>query len=369
MSIHEDLLPRALFVENTASSAVGDLLFRAAGQHQDSGLLYATTGQFVRYPELRDEALRVLGGLREIGVRPGQVVVLLPEQGEDFIPALWACFLGGFIACAPAPITDSLNERVARLKQLDELLDRPFFVTDDLALTSRAAESGLLVAGIEQARLLGATITPHEVRPYRPDPSEVALTMLTSGSTGVAKAVQLTHANLLAALAAKIDALTLTAEDVMLNWVSFDHVAATIETHILPLAAGAVQVHVPPSHVLADPLEFPRLIGRHGVTITFTPNFLLGLVNAELDRLTEPLDADLSAVRYVISGGEANPVSTGVGFLDRLAPYGLHSRALWPAFGMTETCAGSLYNQEFPDADAGAGTGDPHRRRGRHGRR
>lgn len=82
--------------------------------------------------------------------------------------------------------------------------------------------------------------------------------------------------------------------------------------------------------VLADPLEFLRLVSRHGVTMTFTPNFLLGLINTAADRLTasgEPLG--LGRLRQIISGGEAVVVATGETFLDQFAPYGLARDVLW----------------------------------------
>jgi thioesterase domain-containing protein len=109
---------------------------------------------------------------------------------------------------------------------------------------------------------------------------------------------------------------------------------------------------MPPQPVLADPLVFLRALAAHRVTATFTPNFLLGLINDRLGADRPEGELDLSSVNRIVSGGEANPVATGVRFLDLLAPHGLARTALWPAFGMTETCAGSLYNREFPDADA-----------------
>src|SRR5581483_9170973 len=65
-----------------------------------------------------------------------------------------------------------------------------------------------------------------------------------------------------------------------------------------------------------------------------------------------PETLDLSCVRHIISGGEANVVETGRRFLELLAPYGLPRTAIRPAFGMTETCAGSIYSNAFPDCDS-----------------
>jgi thioesterase domain-containing protein len=172
----------------------------------------------------------------------------------------------------------------------------------------------------------------------------------------------LTHANLLASMSAKNGLHRLTSSDVVLNWVGFDHVAALLECHLLPVSTGSSQLHVPSAAILDEPLEFLRLISRHQVTMTFTPNFLLGLVNSAQHRLSPSDGLDLSRLRHIVSGGEAVPYTTGTTFLERFARFGLRRDALWPAFGMTETCAGSIYSREFPDVDTGhefASVGNP----------
>jgi acyl-CoA synthetase (AMP-forming)/AMP-acid ligase II/thioesterase domain-containing protein/acyl carrier protein len=206
---------------------------------------------------------------------------------------------------------------------------------------------GRAVACLEE---LSAGPADPTVQPSAPD--DVALLMLTSGSTGNAKAVMLTHGNLLAAVSAKAERLGVTGGDVTMNWIAFDHIAA-MEMHLLPLLLGASQVQAEPQTILGDPLRFLALIDAHRVTLTFTPNFLLGQIDAAVaqggDRRW-----DLSPVRHIISGGEATVTATARRFLNRLAPFGLHGNALVPGFGMTETCAGCVYSTEFPDIDEGA---------------
>ncbi|WP_372463206.1 AMP-binding protein [Streptomyces spinosus] len=338
------------------SPGLGGLLVRAAAEFPGHGLRYGLAEQSPRpalhtYPRLLDDALRLAGALRQAGARPGRTVALLLERPEDFLPAFWACLLGGFTVCPLVPVRDDPQRWAAQLTHAGTLLEGPLVVTDRRTREELPAVDGLAVATLEDLAAVAAGTDPDTVAPATPGPDDVALLVLTSGSTGAAKAVRLTHGNLLASMAAKARAQSLTAADVTLNWISYDHVAALLEAHLLPLSVGAVQVHVSPEPVLADPLHFLRLIDAHRVTMTFTPNFLLGLINKAVDRLPTPLPVDLGCVRHIVSGGEANPVATGTGFLERLAPYGLRRGALWPAFGMTETCAGSIYNRDFPDAD------------------
>jgi len=185
------------------------------------------------------------------------------------------------------------------------------------------------------------------------------MVVLTSGSTGNSKAVVLTHENLLSSMASKADVHQLTAADVSMNWISFDHVAAMLEVHLLSLYVGATQLHAQSETILADPLLFLRLIDQFRVSMTFSPNFLLGQINVAVQRdwpdngAGHTIGVDLSCLRHIISGGEANVVETGRRFLDLLAPYGLSRDVLWPAFGMTETCAGLIYSREFPEIDVG----------------
>lgn len=338
----------------SSTRSIADLLLRAAEHHSESGLLYQQGGthsgdsRFQSYPELADEALRVLTGLRGRGLAPQDKVVLLLERPHEFLPAFWACLLGGFVPVPMAPLGGDPERWAAQLGHVNALLDQPLIVTTEELAAELPPMEGLGVTPLAGLYAAEAADLVHVAAP-----EDTALLVLTSGSTGNSKAVRLTHANLLASMAAKNGYHRLGPDDISLNWVSFDHVAALLECHLLPLSTGSVQLHVEAAVILGEPLEFLRLVSRHGVTMTFTPNFLLGLLNASADRLEETGPVDLSRLRHIISGGEAVVRATGETFLHRFAPHGLRPDALWPAFGMTETCAGSIYSQAFPAFDQG----------------
>ncbi|MFC6066360.1 non-ribosomal peptide synthetase [Streptomyces ochraceiscleroticus] len=337
---------------------LADLLLRAAEQYPGHGLQYCLTddpaeSRLQPYPELLDEARLILAGLRARGAEAGRKVALLLERPDDFLPAFWACLLGGMTACPLVPLRNDQERWSAQLAHVNALLDGPLLVT-----TARLCDELPEIPDLEVAVLTDLTadapLGSDLMEISEAKPTDVALMVLTSGSTGNSKAVMLTHANLLASMAAKAGTQGLTSADITLNWISYDHVAALLEAHLLPLSVGANQLQTTPDTILGDPVRFLRLIDAHRVTMTFTPNFLLGLINQALEPLPDDLSLDLSSLRHIVSGGEANLVTTGVAFLDRLAEYGLARDVLWPAFGMTETCAGSIYNREFPEGDLGA---------------
>jgi acyl-CoA synthetase (AMP-forming)/AMP-acid ligase II len=64
-----------------------------------------------------------------------------------------------------------------------------------------------------------------------------------------------------------------------------------------------------------------------------------------------PLTFDLSSLRALISGGEANTVKTCVKLTDLLRLYGAPTSFIRPGFGMTETCAGAIYALDCPAYD------------------
>ena len=337
------------------SSGVVDLLLRSAQQHPHMGVRlidgdHDDKSVLLTYPDLLIEARRILGGLRAHNRRPGANVVLLLERAGDFIPAFWACVLGGYVPCPLVPIRNDPERWAKHLAHVDTLLDHPLLLTTEtlkkeLPDTAAGIDLNALRAGAPEESVYDAHVD---------DP---AVLVLTSGSTGNAKAVMLTHGNLLASMAGKNERQRLTAIDVTLNWISFDHVAALLEAHLLPLSVGAMQLHAEPTAIIADPLLFLRIIDRYRVSMSFAPNFLFAQVSAALQSAKPeasglgPRTLDLSCLRHIVSGGEAIAVETGQHFLELLAPYGLARNALWPAFGMTETCAGSVYSREFPEGD------------------
>ncbi|WP_343240506.1 non-ribosomal peptide synthetase [Streptomyces sp. SID14515] len=335
--------------------SISDLLVYAAQHHPESGIRYCVGGEAAGFQEqshqeLLDDALRLLVGLRARGLRPRDKVVLILERPREFLTTFWAAVLGGFVPCPMVALRGDPERWSSQLTHVNTLLDGPLIVTDEAIGAELPAVDGLTIALVEQLP------SAERAEPYTAAPEDIALLVLTSGSTGNSKAVVLTHANLLASMAGKNGHHRLTAADTTLNWVSFDHVAALLECHLLPLATGGRQLHVEPQVVLGEPLEFLRLVSRHGVTMTFTPNFLLGQLNSAAERLdADEEQLDLSRLRHIVSGGEAVVRATGEAFLDHFAPYGLASDALWPAFGMTETCAGSVYSRAvFPEVDRGS---------------
>lgn len=327
----------------------------AALLHSNSGISFIKSEKIdpvtVSYPELLQSAKKIAGGLARLGYPRGTTACLLLDDPEEFIPTFWGCILSGFVPCTLAPIKNDAERWERHLHHVKSLL------TDPLVITTQSWSNELIDMSTVDIALLKSADMIQGAETVAND--DVAMFVLTSGSTGNAKGVTLTHGNIHATMRGKQGIRKLTSDDRVLNWIPLDHVASIIESHLIAVYAGAQWMHVDAALVIADPLLLLRLINKFRVTVSLAPNFLLGQINAVLEDGKDIKgrglkDCDLSCVRQIITGGEANVVETAVRFATLLEPYGMLRAALWPGFGMTETCAGVIYSNDFPDIDAAA---------------
>lgn len=327
---------------------VSEVILESAKNYPDQQITYLTTGgqHASTYSDTYEQASTILAGLKERGVNPGDIVVAALEEPNEFIPCIWACILGGVILCPISPRVTDIALWTEHLAYLSKLFNDPVYVTNN---TNRELFEGRTVFTIEQ--LLKTSGRKMKIQPKSGNKNETVFLMLSSGSTGKPKAIALTNENILASLEGKRIATEINDSDVVMNWVAFDHVAALTECHLLPLYVGAAQVQVVPIEIATDPLRFLEIASERKVTHTFAPNFLFGQIlnqieqNTQLKGRIEKLN--LSHLVRIISGGEANVCATGKRFIDRFYGQGLNSSSIWPAFGMTETCAGSIYSTIF----------------------
>ncbi|KAG6355032.1 hypothetical protein INS49_004113 [Diaporthe citri] len=172
-------------------------------------------------------------------------------------------------------------------------------------------------------------------------------------TTGNAKAVVLTHRHVLASVFGKTGARALPAGRPFLNWIGLDHVGAFVEIHLHALWVNEDQIHVQAADIVSAPTHFLDLLSRHRVSRSFAPNFFLAsLVSAAAAvAKTNSPSWDLSNLTFLVSGGEANDIETCVAASSLLEKYGARRGVIAPGFGMTETCAGSIYNVRCPDYD------------------
>ncbi len=330
---------------------LGEILRRAANDYPGAGVTYVLENNreiSQSYPELLEEARRILGGLREAGVRAGDKLLLQLENNRDFLPAFWAAVLGGAIPVpvSIAPSYTDANATAQKLVNAWRLLGRP------VILTSKALEAPLRELGRE-LRLDGFRTLPLDslrsappASPSSAAPDDLALLLLTSGSTGIPKAVMHTHRTILSRPPATALVNGFSSADVSLNWMPLDHVVGLVMFHLRDVYLSCRQIHAPTALVLQNPLKWLDWMERYRVTVTWAPNFAYALVNERAAEIATRV-WDLSSVKCVLNGAEAIVSRTARRYMELLIPHGLPPNAMRPGWGMSETSSGVCFSHRF----------------------
>ena len=339
-----------------------DLLEFAAESQSRRGLIAYLPGRVdnpcrITYEEVRLQAIHNAQLLRRTGGLTNDSVILLHFNNHlDNIVWFWSVLYSGYLPALSTPFSHDPKQRAKHLSHLYTLLKDPFCVTRQGLIHEFAGSTTIRVETVENLnpnskyamnsiRKVGLARVPFS-------PRDRAFLMLTSGSTGNAKAVVLRHEQVLASIAGKASARQLPQDHAFLNWVGLDHVAGMLEIHLQAMFLCVDQIHVQAADLIANPFLFLSLIDEHRVSRSFAPNFFFSRLRRVLEQenvTTETLD--LSCLRFLGSGGEANSVETCSAVSKLLSAYGAPENLIIPGFGMTETCAGAIYNVDCPRYD------------------
>ncbi len=335
-----------------APTTLAKALERAAFHTPTKGVIYIQsdgTELSQSYKDLLEQAQRIMAGLRKLGLKPQDQVIFQLDLNQDFIPAFWGCVLGGFV---PVPLSipptyDETNSTIEKLKNAWQMLEKPLILTSarlDRAVHSLSQRLNLTdwqVGAIEDLRSHEPDLNCHASKP-----DDLALLMLTSGSTGMPKAVMLSHRNILSRAEGRRIRHGYTPQDISLNWFPLDHVGGLVMFHVRDIYLCCQQIHAPIDSILSNPVKWIDLLDDYRVTVTWGPNFAYSLVNAQAEKINQG-NWDLSSVRYIINGGEAIVDKTARQFMALLCPHKLSKKAMQPAWGMSETSSGVVYSDRY----------------------
>lgn len=279
---------------------LGEELARWAGRYRECTAL-ADGDRRWSYVEVDTAADRLAAGLRGQGITAGdRIVVQLPNIAE-FVVVCFALFRLGVLPVLALP-----SHRITEIAYLCALSDAAGYLCVDthagfdyreLARQLRPAPRHVLILGnAQEFTPLNELTTRGPAPAYRPDPGDVALFLLSGGTTALPKLIPRTHNDYEYNLRASAQVCQLDESSVYLAVLPVAHNFALGCPGVLgTLHAGGTVVFAPnPS----PPEVFP-LIEEHRVTITaLVPPLALLWMTA-----TPWVSADLSSLEVLQVGG------------------------------------------------------------------
>lgn len=276
----------------------------------DGGRIAAVTrtGQ-ARYDELDQRADRLAAGMHGLGLSRGDRIVVQLPNTFDFLLACTAAFRLGVVPVLALP-----GHRRAEITYLCQHTEAAALVVPDrygqfdhreLAGQVREAAPALahvLVAGDpgEHQSLSNVDAEPVDLQP--PDPEDVALCLLSGGTTGAPKIIPRTHNDYLYQMRETSRAMGLGQPGVYLAALPAAHNAALGCPGVLGalwVGARVVLAAVP------APDEIFPLIEREGVTLTTAVPSVLSMWADTADLF----DVDLTRLAVEVGGADLSPES------------------------------------------------------------
>src|SRR5574337_25152 len=323
------------FAALSASDTIGEMVRYQAEHRPDEpwcSLLHnADPDAPIRFSTLYQEAERVAALLQELGVRPGDRVLIMLPTGRPILQALFGSWLAGAVAVPTYPplllpkgllqtlaaatatrtytpakwIIDRLLQHpfdrrwrqgrragrplmalLEKLQRLCRYVDQQVYVCQtsrpavviaepDFSPVSQAAarllpEAPAFVAASDLLRGTARFRTPDM------DGNATALIQFTSGSTGVQKGVMLSHRAILSNIRAFGEAIRPRPDDKVMSWLPLYHDMGLIGVTLGSSALGMEVYLMSPTDFTHDPIRWMWALHRCEATISVANNSAIG---------------------------------------------------------------------------------------------
>lgn len=236
------------------------------------------------YRQLRNLTANLAWKLRDLGIRPGHIVVLSFEKSSCMMVSMLSVLKLGAIAL---PMSTSVSEE--RAEEIVKTL-QPYMAITSQTATSSAFDG--LVPTFPIYNLIQASDDEmmHDVKPHNVQLSDPALIIFTSGSTGRPKSILWSHKTLSSNICAAARAFGITANSKVFQFAGYEFDVSTVEG-LSTLSAGGL---------LYTPSEYDRTNRLAAAVQDSQANWI-----CLTPRVSETLDpCELPSLRTIVFAGE-----------------------------------------------------------------
>jgi acyl-CoA synthetase (AMP-forming)/AMP-acid ligase II len=292
----------------------------------------------ITFAELLSRGASYAARYRELGVRPGDlVIIILQHTPHLFYSQIGAMLAGATPSFMPFPTPKQRPELYwADHDTLFAHIEPRLIVTyEENAEELRRVLPGfgfpVLVAG--DPVLAGAGAAVGALPGFSARTDDVACLQHSSGTTNLKKGVMLTHRAILAHVESYATALKFGESDSIASWLPLYHDMGFIACFMMSLIRGTHLVALDPFEWVVRPSLLLDAIERHRTTFCWLPNFAFSHIagGARGDR-----SWDLSCLRALINCSEPCKPKTFERFASRFAKDGITPAQLQVCYAMAE---------------------------------
>lgn len=291
------------------------------------------------YAELDVQSDRLAAGLIRAGVKPGDRVLMVLDNGHEAVLSFFGVWKAGAVPCPLYPAIKA--EKLAGILESTEasvvIMQARQRAAVEAAVSSTKVRPVLIVAQASAGDEIGDGLRFEDLLAQEPKRSlrefanseALALIIHTSGSTGRPKGVMLTHANVSAACEAIVSYLGNTADDIVLNVLPLSFGYGITQVVTMAMVGGTL--------VLEKSFAFPRKILERLAEVKATGFPLVPPMAALITGMKDLEPDSLSRLRYITSAAAAMPPA----FTERLQQL-FPATQLFLMYGQTE-CLRATY--------------------------
>ncbi|XP_063937135.1 uncharacterized protein LOC135147742 [Daucus carota subsp. sativus] len=291
-------------------------------------------------------------------IKPGDRVLLVHIPGLDFIDAFLGCLRARVL---PVPVLppDPLQrggqallkiENIAKSSNAVAILSTAAYhlavragsVKSLISLPSKSSAQWPNLPWIHTDSLIKNSKNMHldDMNDFcEPKDADLCFLQFTSGSTGDAKGVMITHGGLIHNVKLMHKRYRSTSKTVLISWLPQYHDMGLIGGLFTAMVSGATAILFSPMTFIRNPLLWLQTMSKYQATHSAGPNFAVELVvrrlEIEKDKL---LNYDLSSMRFLMVAAEPVRQKTLKRFLELTGPYGMSEDVIAPGYGLAENC-------------------------------
>ena len=284
------------------------------------------------FGEMSRAAKRIGSQIRRFS---GQRILLLLENGSEFVQAFFGCLVSGCVAVPAKP--PNRNRSFASIQHVIDDSGSSVAITDKKILARLSDTNGFDCQHVFCIEDLLGFDHPDSNNGKRLalNGDDLAFLQYTSGSTGRPKGVKVSHGNLISNQEMIQAAFRHHSKSVVVGWLPLHHDMGLIGNVLQPFFIGAHCILMSPATFMVRPVRWLKAITKYRATTGGGPNFAYDLCVEK----TKPEDLehlDLRSWRIAYNGSETISRRTLHRFANYFRAAGFDIGAFYPCYGLAE---------------------------------